>query len=730
MAEIRINALPVENSPVASEVVAIDGATTRQTTIQKLVDAGAPVASQAEAEAGTNPSKRMTPLTTKQAFDAYAPIGFLRSSLNLSDVANVGTARTNLGLAIGTNVQAYDADLTAIAALTSAANKGIQFTGAGTAGTFDLTAAGKALLDDADAAAQRVTLDLGVNARKALGIAYPEDFGAIGNGVANDTAALQLWANYLCTYGGIGATPGYKVYLHNLPIDWVPQVADGSGGAYTPPSGLLFEPRHKPIHFMLGASEFRATAVMQYQWRFIYGTLVTAQAPFFVRMEGGFFNRNSLALESLRTEFAGWWSITKTRFDSPNKGGTCIKQIGYGAAEIRNCQARGFHFLDISDATTYPGTDASYTFNDLYCTGVGFLIGPGTGSLGIYENTFTVEDVANTSANLVNINATAAGVGILNRDITIECNRQAGGGAMVYLRGKTGTKNIRNSIIRANTYSPWGASTAGSLVDASEVSGLIIPDNIFSDRDMAISSSQKTIQIATGDFCEISGNIISKVNESAILLSGVTRSKVHNNTLQNVGSATFPNAIALTNSAQQNDIYDNIGIQDSSSYATSLVVEDATANFNRAWNNRSSNMVVNHFAQGSSSDMGNPTRHDTYQASGSVPTNSVYYLGAGKATPTQAEAYSVVARPSRVTEFYVRVSAAPGASQTFTYVLRINNVDTALTGTISGAASFSVKAATASGIAFGATDTISIKVTTSSGAAVAIHSSYVLLESQ
>lgn len=51
-----------------------------------------------------------------------------------------------------------DATLTAIAAVTTAANKLIYATGSDTFATADLTAAGRALLDDADAAAQITTL--------------------------------------------------------------------------------------------------------------------------------------------------------------------------------------------------------------------------------------------------------------------------------------------------------------------------------------------------------------------------------------------------------------------------------------------------------------------------------------------------------------------------------------------------------------------------------------------
>lgn len=113
------------------------------------------------------------------AIAALSTTSFGRSLLTQADAA--ATLST-----IG--AQAADTELSALAGLTSAADKGIQFTGSGTAGTYDLTTAGKALLDDADASAQRTTLSVYSKAETDINVAV------VSNGAANAQANSGTYA--------------------------------------------------------------------------------------------------------------------------------------------------------------------------------------------------------------------------------------------------------------------------------------------------------------------------------------------------------------------------------------------------------------------------------------------------------------------------------------------------------------------------------------------------------
>jgi hypothetical protein len=153
----------VDNTSDANKPVS----TAQQTALDLKANLASPTLTGTPAAPTATVGTNTTQIATTAFVNAEIANDATLKANNLSDLASASTARTNLGLAIGSNVQAYDAGLQSISGLTTSANQMIYTTASDTYATTSITAAGRAILDDADAAAQRTTLGLGTIATQA-----------------------------------------------------------------------------------------------------------------------------------------------------------------------------------------------------------------------------------------------------------------------------------------------------------------------------------------------------------------------------------------------------------------------------------------------------------------------------------------------------------------------------------------------------------------------------------
>lgn len=406
-----------------------------------------------------------------------------------------------------------------------------------------------------------------------------KDFGAIGDGVADDTTAIQNAVNAAMELNGVVYFNGPAVYKITSPIT----VKVTRDLIEETPGAAQYSDNCAASLIGFGSPIIKASGTLAHMVELVFDTSDSDIAPFYSKVQGLGFDGSNTASIGIKSNDCLGVTYENNRFWNLPVG---ISYTGYGVFRALFNNFKCSTGIKLSGG----GGDSLIFGNDFYAAAnstSGLVFEYYGGNSRVISNVFTNQDGYTTTFAVKLDGTTAPGTEEV-RNVNITDNEFCGYTTGIYAVGKgSGTYNVYDCVIMGNHTLPYGGSNPGKLLEAIDCSGFNISNNKFNS--ISYSSATETSGLAltrTLDF-KISENHFENYSNTALRLTDCVRTTVSNNSFYDNGKlgAGYEVVRVGGGSSSRNYFLNNRFYQSSDSYAENGIVELSGANATFAYRN-------------------------------------------------------------------------------------------------------------------------------------------------